>query len=151
MTLTSIVVASFNLSRVVMTDTIHLIIPNLHRSVPNCLWLTRGEPWLVLVFTAQPKLFEKLISDWRSVELVPVYLIIFVVLLVTPEQIAQQTERNDQILRQFWAQLISTLDNAPDQSMLQDLIVTNLKVIDDEVPDSWVNTCLLYTSPSPRD
>ena len=68
------------------------------------------------------------------------YLIIFVVLLVTPEQIAQQTERNDQILRQFWAQLISTLDNAPDQSMLQDLIVTNLKVIDDEVPDSWVNT-----------
>lgn len=58
---------------------------------------------------------------------------------MTPEQIAEQNERNDQILRQFWIQLMSTLDNAPDQSMLQDVIVTDLKVTNDEVPDSWVN------------
>jgi hypothetical protein len=32
------------------------------------------------------------------------------------------------------------LDNAPDQSMLQDVIVTTLKVPNDEIPDSWINT-----------
>jgi hypothetical protein len=32
------------------------------------------------------------------------------------------------------------LDNSPDQSMLQDVIVTTLKVSNDDVPDSWLNT-----------
>ena len=32
------------------------------------------------------------------------------------------------------------LDNAPDRSMLQDVIVTTLKVLNEDVPDSWVNT-----------
>jgi hypothetical protein len=35
---------------------------------------------------------------------------------------------------------MSLLDNAPDQSMLQDIIVTTLKVLNDDIPDSWVNT-----------
>ncbi len=60
--------------------------------------------------------------------------------LVTPEQIAEQNERNDQILNNFWTNLMSLLDNAPDQSMLQDIIVTTLKVLSDDVPDSWINT-----------
>jgi hypothetical protein len=60
--------------------------------------------------------------------------------LVTPEQIAEQNERNDQILNNFWTNLMSLLDNSPDQSMLQDIIVTTLKVLSDDVPDSWINT-----------
>lgn len=59
--------------------------------------------------------------------------------LVTPEQIVQQNERNDQVIHQFWNKLMSVLDNSPDQSMLQDVIVTNLKVPRDEVPESWIN------------
>jgi hypothetical protein len=35
---------------------------------------------------------------------------------------------------------MTILDNAPDQSMLQDVIVTTLKVLKDDIPDSWVNT-----------
>ncbi|CAF2905403.1 unnamed protein product [Rotaria sp. Silwood2] len=32
------------------------------------------------------------------------------------------------------------IDNAPDRSMLQDIIVTTLKVSNNDVPDSWTNT-----------
>lgn len=32
------------------------------------------------------------------------------------------------------------LDNAPDRSMLQDVIVTTLKVPNDQVPNSWTDT-----------
>ncbi|CAF0831903.1 unnamed protein product [Rotaria sp. Silwood1] len=60
--------------------------------------------------------------------------------ILTPEQIAQQNERNDQILNNFWKTLMPLLDNAPDRSMLQDIIVTTLKVSNDDVPDSWSNT-----------
>lgn len=35
---------------------------------------------------------------------------------------------------------MSLLDNAPDQSMLQDIIVTTLKVLKDDVPETWINT-----------
>lgn len=35
---------------------------------------------------------------------------------------------------------MSLLDNSPDGSMLQDVIVTTLKVPDNAVPESWVNT-----------
>ncbi len=35
---------------------------------------------------------------------------------------------------------MSILDNSPDQSMLQDVIVTPLQILNDDVPDSWVNT-----------
>ncbi len=35
---------------------------------------------------------------------------------------------------------MSILDNAPDRSMLQDVIVTTLKVLSDDLPDSWINT-----------
>ena len=35
---------------------------------------------------------------------------------------------------------MSILDNSPDQSMLQDVIVTTLQILNDDVPDSWVNT-----------
>ncbi len=35
---------------------------------------------------------------------------------------------------------MSLLDNAPDRSMLQDIIVTTLKVLNHDVPDSWINT-----------
>jgi len=35
---------------------------------------------------------------------------------------------------------VPLLDNSPDGSMLQDVIVTTLKVPDNAVPDSWVNT-----------
>lgn len=59
--------------------------------------------------------------------------------LVTPEQIAQQNEQNDQILNTFWKDLMPMLDNSPDRSMLQDIIVTTLKVPRDDVPNSWVN------------
>jgi hypothetical protein len=60
--------------------------------------------------------------------------------LATPEQIAEQNEQNDQILNNFWTNLISVLDNAPDQSMLQDIIVTTLKILNDDIPDTWINT-----------
>ena len=60
--------------------------------------------------------------------------------LATPEQIAEQNNRNDQSLNDFWTNLMPLLDNAPDRSMLQDVIVTTLKVANDDVPDSWVNT-----------
>jgi hypothetical protein len=59
--------------------------------------------------------------------------------LATPEQIAQQNERNDQVIHQFWNKLMSILDNSPDQSMLQDVIVTTLKVPHNEIPESWIN------------
>jgi hypothetical protein len=59
---------------------------------------------------------------------------------VSPEQIAQQNERNDQTLNNFWINLMSILNNAPDRSMLQDVIVTDLKVLKDDVPDSWIDT-----------
>lgn len=35
---------------------------------------------------------------------------------------------------------MSLLDNAPDQSMLQDVIVTTLKIPHNDVPDTWINT-----------
>jgi hypothetical protein len=60
--------------------------------------------------------------------------------LETAEQIAEQNQRNDQLLNNFWTNLMSILDNAPDQSMLQDVIVTTLKVLSDDLPDSWINT-----------
>ncbi|CAF0734574.1 unnamed protein product [Rotaria sordida] len=60
--------------------------------------------------------------------------------ILTPEQIAQQNERNDQILNNFWKTLMPLLDNAPDRSTLQDIIVTTLKVSNDDVPNSWTNT-----------
>jgi hypothetical protein len=60
--------------------------------------------------------------------------------LATAEQIAEQNQRNDQLLNNFWTNLMSILDNAPDQSMLQDVIVTTLKVLSDDLPDSWINT-----------
>jgi hypothetical protein len=58
----------------------------------------------------------------------------------TPEQIAEDNQRNDQILNNFWTNLMSLLDNAPDRSMLQDIIVTTLKVLNADLPDSWINT-----------
>ncbi|CAF1080181.1 unnamed protein product [Adineta steineri] len=58
----------------------------------------------------------------------------------TPEQIAEQNQRNDQVLNQFWTELMPILNKAPDQSMLQDVIVTTLKVLRDNLPDSWINT-----------
>ena len=61
-------------------------------------------------------------------------------LLATPEQIAEQNQRNDQVLNTFWSGLMPILDNAPDQSMLQDVIVTTLKVPYEQLPDSWINT-----------
>ncbi|CAF4994224.1 unnamed protein product, partial [Rotaria socialis] len=45
--------------------------------------------------------------------------------ILTPEQIAQQIERNDQTLNHFWKDLMPILDNSPDRSMLQDIIVTS--------------------------
>ncbi len=60
--------------------------------------------------------------------------------LATAEQIAEQNQRNDQLLNNFWTNLMSILDNAPDQSMLQDVIVTTLKVLSDDLPDTWINT-----------
>jgi hypothetical protein len=60
--------------------------------------------------------------------------------LATAEQIAEQNQRNDQLLNNFWTNLMSILDNAPDRSMLQDVIVTTLKVLSDDLPDSWINT-----------
>jgi hypothetical protein len=60
--------------------------------------------------------------------------------LATPEQIAEDNQRNDQILNNFWTNLMSLLDNAPDRSMLQDIIVTTLKVLNADLPDSWINT-----------
>ena len=60
--------------------------------------------------------------------------------VATAEQIGEQNERNDQVLSSFWTKLMPLLDNAPDRSMLQDVIVTTLKVLKDDVPDSWVNT-----------
>ncbi len=62
-----------------------------------------------------------------------------VLFLATPEQIAEQNEQDNQILNNFWTNLMSLLDNAPDRSMLQDIIVTTLKVLNDDVPDSWIN------------
>ncbi len=62
-----------------------------------------------------------------------------VLFLATPEQIAEQIEQDNQILNNFWTNLMSLLDNAPDRSMLQDIIVTTLKVLNDDVPDSWIN------------
>ncbi|CAM4745848.1 unnamed protein product [Rotaria magnacalcarata] len=59
--------------------------------------------------------------------------------ILTPEQIAQQLERNDQALNTFWKDLMPILDNSPDRSMLQDVIVTTLKVPSDEVPNLWSN------------
>ncbi|CAF0822833.1 unnamed protein product [Adineta ricciae] len=58
----------------------------------------------------------------------------------TPEQIAEQNQKNDQVLNTFWSSLMPILDNAPDQSMLQDVIVTTLKVPYEQLPDSWINT-----------
>lgn len=58
----------------------------------------------------------------------------------TPEQIDEQNQHNDQILNHLWTNLMPLLDNAPDRSMLQDVIVTTLKVPDNEVPKSWVDT-----------
>jgi hypothetical protein len=60
-------------------------------------------------------------------------------LLATPEQIAEQNQRNDQVLGNFWSSLMPILDSAPDQSMLQDVIVTTLKVPHDELPKSWID------------
>ena len=60
--------------------------------------------------------------------------------LATPEQIAEQNQRNDQTIHNFWTNLMPILDNSPDQSMLQDVIVTTLKVMSNELPDSWINT-----------
>lgn len=60
--------------------------------------------------------------------------------LASPEQIAEQNERNDQTLNHFWTNLMPLLDNAPDRSMLQDIIVTTLKVLNEDLPDSWVDT-----------
>jgi hypothetical protein len=34
---------------------------------------------------------------------------------------------------------MTTLDDSPDRSMLQDVIVTNLKVPLNELPQSWIN------------
>ncbi|UJR27796.1 hypothetical protein I4U23_009067 [Adineta vaga] len=58
----------------------------------------------------------------------------------TPEQITEQNQRNDQVINHFWTSLMPILDNAPDQSMLQDVIVTTLKVPHEELPDSWINS-----------
>ena len=80
---------------------------------------------------------KKLISDTTS-WLSCTFAILGISFLVTPELIAQQNERNDQAIHQFWNKLMSVLDNSPDQSMLQDVIVTNLKVPHDEVPESWI-------------
>ena len=60
--------------------------------------------------------------------------------LATPEQIAEQNQRNDQVLNTFWSSLMPILDSAPDQSMLQDVIVTTLKVPYEQLPDSWIST-----------
>lgn len=58
---------------------------------------------------------------------------------MTPEQLAFEQEKNEQVLIDFWNNLMPTLDNSPDQSMLQDLIITSLKVPENEIPQSWVN------------
>ncbi|CAF4641723.1 unnamed protein product [Rotaria socialis] len=49
----------------------------------------------------------------------------------TRDQIANETKYVD---------LMPILDNSPDRSMLQDIIVTSLKVPSDDVPNSWSNT-----------
>lgn len=43
------------------------------------------------------------------------------------------------MLTNFWSKVMPILDGAPDQSMLQDVIVTTLKVPHDELPNSWID------------
>lgn len=59
---------------------------------------------------------------------------------MSAEQIAQRNEHNDQVLHGFWTHLMSVLDAAPDRSMLQDVIVTNLQVAMHELPEAWIHT-----------